>query len=50
MTDREAAQELIRRTWLGASGWVETSSGMVDLDRVVRIEAVGDEPATAYSS
>jgi hypothetical protein len=50
MTDREAAQQLIRRTWLAASGWAQTSRGMVNLDRVVRIEAVSDESAIAYSS
>jgi len=50
MTDREAAYELIRRTWLGANRWMETSGGVVDLDCVVRIEAVSDEPAIAYSS
>ena len=50
MTDREAECELIRRTWLAAGGWVETSGGMVNLYRVVRIEAVSDEPAIACSS
>ena len=50
MTDREAVHDLIRRTWLVATGWAQTSRGMVNLDRVFRIEAVSDEPAIAYSS
>ena len=50
MTDREAAYELIRQTCLGATGWAQTSSGMVNLDQVVRIEAVSDEPAIGHSS
>ena len=41
MTDAEAVHELIRRTWLGEHGWAQTSSGMVNLDHVVRIEPAG---------
>jgi hypothetical protein len=41
MSDAEAVQDLIRRTWLGEHGWAQTSSGMVNLDHVVRIEAAG---------
>ena len=47
MTDVEAVQDLIRRTWLGASGWAQTSSGMVNLDHVVRIEAAGVSESSA---
>ena len=47
MTDAEAVQDLIRRTWLGASGWAQTSSGMVNLDHVVRIEAAGVSESSA---
>ena len=50
MTDAEAVHDLIRRTWLAASGWAQTSRGMFNLDHVVRIEAVSDEPAIAHSS
>ena len=49
MTDREAVHDLIRRTWLAAREWAQTSPGMVNLDRVVRIEAVRDAPAIACS-
>ena len=41
MSDAEAVHDLIRRTWLGEHGWAQTSSGMVNLDHVVRIEAPG---------
>ena len=47
MTDREVAHDLIRRTWLAASGWAQTSSGMVNLDHVVRIEAAGVSESAA---
>ena len=47
MTDAEAVHDLIRRTWLGASGWAQTSSGMVNLDHVVRIEAAGVSESSA---
>ena len=50
MTDAEAVHDLIRRTWLAARGWAQTSRGMFNLAHVVRIDSVRDEPAIAYSS
>ena len=47
MSDAEAVQDLIRRTWLGEHGWAQTSSGMVNLDHVVRIEAAGVSESSA---
>ena len=47
MTDAEAVHDLIRRTWLGEHGWAQTSSGMVNLDHVVRIEAAGISESSA---